>query len=202
MAFLERLRRQAAHYIKRTEALAKGAQDGCIPLSWIAVPDLKTLLGARELPVFGNKADKVARLIGFAQSPAGESDAELQKLARLEEVSKQQGADWKQDHPGTTLKRWCANVKLRAKQQEGHEQNMSCRPQIVSGNPLSFYDPYHLFHNITNGLIFGSGGAGWQGKCRGVGFRPQRNNDYKYLLEWHSDTITCSTCFRLATPGE
>ena len=61
----------------------------------MAVRDLKTLLGARNLPVFGNKADRVARLIEFAQRPAGESDAELLKLARLEEVFQQQGADWK-----------------------------------------------------------------------------------------------------------
>ena len=32
-------------------------------------------------------------------------------------------------------------------------------------NLLSFYGPYHLFHNTTNGIILGSGGAGWQGKC-------------------------------------
>ena len=42
---------------------------------------------------------------------------------------------------------------------------MSCRQQIVSGNPLLFFYPYHLFHDTTNGIIFGSGGADWQGKC-------------------------------------
>jgi len=94
LAVLERLRRQAADYIKRTEALKKGARDGCSPLSMMAARDLKKLLGARNLSVFGNKAGRVARLIEFAQGPAGESDAELLKLARLEEVFKQQGADW------------------------------------------------------------------------------------------------------------
>ena len=39
----------------------------------MAAPDLKTPLRARELPVFDNKVDKVARLIGFAQT-AGESN--------------------------------------------------------------------------------------------------------------------------------
>ena len=57
LAFLERLRRQAAGYIKRNKALVKGAQDGCFPLSRMAVRDLKTPLGARELPLFGNKGD-------------------------------------------------------------------------------------------------------------------------------------------------
>ena len=45
LEFLERLRRQAADYTKRTEALAKGAQGGCFPLSKMAVPDLKRPLG-------------------------------------------------------------------------------------------------------------------------------------------------------------
>ena len=95
LAVLERLRRQAADYIKRKDALTKEERNGCTPLSRMAARDLKTLLGARNLPVFGNKADRVARLIEFAQRPAGESDAELLKLARLEEVFQQQGADWK-----------------------------------------------------------------------------------------------------------
>ena len=47
----------------------------------MAVRDLKTLLGARNLPVFGNKADRVARLIEFAQRPAGESDAAVAQVA-------------------------------------------------------------------------------------------------------------------------
>mmetsp|Transcript_19990 Transcript_19990/g.45289 ORF Transcript_19990/g.45289 Transcript_19990/m.45289 type:complete len:102 (+) Transcript_19990:2303-2608(+) len=45
LAVLERLRRQAADYIKRTEALKKGARDGCSTLFMMAVRDLKTLLG-------------------------------------------------------------------------------------------------------------------------------------------------------------
>ena len=67
LAVLERLRRQAADYIKRKDALTKGERDGCTPLSRMAARDLKTLLGARNLPAFGNKADRVARLIEFAQ---------------------------------------------------------------------------------------------------------------------------------------
>ena len=69
------------------------------------------------------------------------------------------GEDWKQDHPVTALRRRCANAGHRAKQQEGHEQNMSCRPHSVSRNQISFYGPYHHFQNITNGIILGSGGA-------------------------------------------
>ena len=38
----------------------------------------------------------------------------------------------------------------------------------MSRNPLCFYGPYHLFQNITNGIIFGSGGAGWQGGCLNI----------------------------------
>ena len=48
LAVLERLRRQAADYIKRTEPLKKGARDGCPPLSMMAARDLKTPLGARK----------------------------------------------------------------------------------------------------------------------------------------------------------
>ena len=94
-------------------------------------------------------------------------DSELQSLAALEAAYRKK-AVWKSNESVATLRQWCSSAILRAKQREGHAAGLNCRLRATSGNPLGFYDPYHLFHNMAIGLIFGPRGEGYQGGCLNI----------------------------------
>jgi SAP domain len=156
LAAVQAERNAAAEFVRASQVLKEAECEGFLSLSKLAIVQLRTLLADRGASCAGPKADLVQRLVVLAASPASAADVLLQKVVEVDSAAR---VTYNQNISMEYLKRLAANAQLELLQGVADRYGSTSRRGEVSGRPLDVIDPYHCFHNIAKGLVFGGQGG-------------------------------------------